>query len=280
MDGHGTSAREFFDDEEYTFLRKVASREGDGAREDDTDGLAAELAALVLEGDVAAFERALERDGAPTRALLARGDFLRLVLLGLSLGVACGDPACANYLGALYYMGEGVPQDYLRAKELYELADSKGHVQGMVNLGYVYEYGRVGEPDFRRAYMQYAKAAAIAGHFEALYKLGDMYGRGRLGERDPRTALALYDRSLDAAQGLAAQAQPAFRIARLVSDPESEGYGIPYDPMGALGLYQLAERGLRVDIAHGQTYYRKRLAEAIEGQELMRRALDDPGFQL
>ena len=37
--------------------------------------------------------------------------------------------------------------------------------------------------------------------------------------------------------------------------------------MSALELYQLAERGLRVDIAHGQTYYEKRLQEALEGQQ-------------
>ena len=50
--------------------------------------------------------------------------------------------------------------------------------------------------------------------------------------------------------------------------------------MRALELYQLAERGLRVDIAHGQTYYEKRLQEALEGQERMRELLGDPYFRL
>ena len=50
--------------------------------------------------------------------------------------------------------------------------------------------------------------------------------------------------------------------------------------MLALELYQLAERGLRLAVAHGYEYYRKRLREAIEGQERVRVLLesDEYGF--
>ena len=178
----------------------------------------------------------------------------------------------------MYYLGDIVQQDYGRAKELYELADSKGIVQGMVNLGYIYEYGRCGDPDYDMAYRQYAKAAAIDGHFEALYKLGDMYAKGHAVDTDLRAALALYERSLGAAEGIVQQAQPAFRIAELISSKHGQRWGIPYDPMGALSLYQLAERGLRVDVAYGQEYYRNRLQLSIAGQDRMRKVLDDPGF--
>ncbi len=171
---------------------------------------------------------------------------------------------------------ELVPQDYRRAKELYALADSKGLVQGMINLGYIYEYGRVGEPDYPKAYAQYAKAVAIANHPEALYKLGDMYARGQAVEKDLHTALVLWDRSLKEAKGEAMQAQPAFRIAQLIADPASAQQDLPYDPMGALRLFQLAERGLMIAISKGDTYYRSRLAKAIEGQERMRAVLQSP----
>jgi hypothetical protein len=147
----------------------------------------------------------------------------------------------------------------------------------MINLGYIYEYGRVGEPDHMAAYMQYAKVCALTQNSEAHYKMGDMYSRGKVVPRDLRLAFGLYDRSFGFAEDEVEQAQPAIRIANIISDPENVRLGIPYDPMAALGLYQLAERGLRMDIAQGATYYRKRLREAIEGQERMREVLDGEG---
>lgn len=97
-------------------------------------------------------------------------------------------------------------------------------------------------------------------------------------DTDLRTALTLYERSLDAAQGVVQQAQPAFRIAELISDEHGPRWDIPHDPMGALSLYQLAERGLRVAVAHGYEFYRDRLQGSIVGQDRMRKVLDDPGF--
>lgn len=275
------AVRDFFGDEDYGFLVQTASGSEDvWASRYGIVEMAAEMATDILKEDVAAFELVLERDEVDRLRLFDVEEFRRLALLGLAFGVDRGDGACANYLGALYYLGDVLPQDYLRAEELYELADAKGIVHAMVNLGYIYEYGRVGEPDYVRAYMQYAKAAAIARHFEALYKLGDMYARGRIGARDLQTALALWDRSLQVAKGEAAQAQPAFRIAQLIADPENVEQGLLYDPMGALRLFQLAERGLRISVARGETHYQARLDQAIQGQERMRIVLQHPdGYQ-
>ena len=52
------------------------------------------------------------------------------------------------------------------------------------------------------------------------------------------------------------------------------------DPLRALHLFQVAEIGLRLDIADGQTYYRRRLQEAIEGQERARALLEEEGEAL
>ena len=157
----------------------------------------------------------------------------------------------------------------------------KGVERAMLNLGYIYEYGRCGKPDHQKAFMQYAKVAALTGHTEALYKMGDMYSRAKVVEQDLRTAYRLYESSLEAAcDNVVALAQPAIRLAKLVSNPDNRSWDIPYDPMRALALYQLAERGLRIDIARGQTYYTGRLKEAIEGQERMRVVLDKPGIVL
>ena len=46
------------------------------------------------------------------------------------------------------------------------------------------------------------------------------------------------------------------------------------DPLEALRLFQMAEIGLRKDIADGQYYYEKRLQEAIEGQKKAREAIE------
>ena len=180
----------------------------------------------------------------------------------------------------MYYAGDVVEQDYAKAKELYEIAESKGVEQAMINLGYIYEYGRVGEPDHVKAFMQYAKVAAMCDAPEALYKLGDMYSRAKVVKKDLSAAYALYQKSLRHAPNIEMQAQAAIRIAKLISDRGNAEWGIPYDPMRALELYQLAERGLRIDIARGQTYYAKRLQEALEGQDRMREILDGSHFKL
>ena len=56
--------------------------------------------------------------------------------------------------------------------------------------------------------------------------------------------------------------------------PDGEDVGTPYDVIQAFGLYQPAERGLRIDIAHGSDHYRPRLRETLEAQERIRALLD------
>lgn len=274
------TAREYFDETDYRWLEDLASGSGDEAFDGtyDPKGTASASAALakaLLANKPEAFEELLEQDEYANYRFESEA-FVRLVLLGLEYGVACDSGACANYLGAMYYMGDVVEQDYHIAKRLYELAESKGVIRAMLNLGYIYEYGRCGEPNHMRAYMQYAKVAALTGHPEALYKMGDMYSRAKVVEKDLRAAWVLYERSLEAMEDVVDKAQPAIRIAKLTSDPTCAEWGIPYDPMRALMLYQLAECGLRIDISRGQTYYARRLQEALDGQERMREVLSDP----
>ena len=46
------------------------------------------------------------------------------------------------------------------------------------------------------------------------------------------------------------------------------------DPLRALSLFQQAEVGLRIDIANGASYYRRRLQQAIDGQQQARDLID------
>lgn len=199
--------------------------------------------------------------------------FANFIVKGYETGVLHEDGTCANDLGALYYMGDIVPQDYEKAAKLYEQAIGWGCFQSIINMGYIYEYGRIGDPDYRKAYEYYALACALAPQFEALYKMGDMYSRGKAVPRNLSVALSLWERSLEEAKGVVEAAQPAIRIAPLLLDPKDSGAQV--DIMRALSLFQTAEVGLRIDIEAGQYYYKKRLQQAIDGQEQARRLLDE-----
>lgn len=201
------------------------------------------------------------------------------LVLGYKMGIATGDADCMNDLGALYYMGEIVPQDYDRAAELYTMAADNGCYQSIINLGYIYEYGRTGTPDPQAAYRCYALAAALAPSSEALYKLGDMYSRGKAVPRNVRCAHDLWERSLEQSTTVVETAQPAIRIAQLLVGPDRELAGLEPDPLRALSLFQQAEVGLRIDIANGASYYRKRLQQAIDGQQQARDLMDHPRLE-
>ena len=181
------------------------------------------------------------------------------------IGIGNGSAACMNDLGALYCMGDIVEQDYHMAADLYEEAMDHGCYQSIINLGYIYEYGRTGEPDYAAAYRFYSLAAALSPSCEAVYKLGDMFSRGRGVPVDKAKAYCLYERSLSLANSEVEIAQPAIRIANIIMEDDCESYGVERDFLRALALYQQAEIGLRIDIADGQMYYIKRLREAIDG---------------
>lgn len=238
-------------------------------------GLAASLAetAISSPGDLFAHV-AYESMKEARRASAAVPEVVEALILGYKLGISKGSGMCMNNLGAMYYMGDMVETDYHAAAELYEAATQIGFVQSAVNLGYIYEYSRLGERDLAKAHRCYALAAALAPSSEAVYKLGDMYSRGQVVPRSPQLAFTLYERSLTMASGPAETAQPAIRIAKMLIDPAGSEYGIMPDPLRALNLFQQAEVGLRIDIANGLHYYARRLEEAIEGQEQAREMLE------
>ena len=272
--------KQFFSTENYAWIESLIPQEDMDftplSDDENLVGFCAELATQILLGNSDEFEDLLVQYDGSVNRYRRIPEFARLVKLGLEYGVADGSGACANYLGAAYYVGSFVEQDYASAKELYEIAESRGIVQAMVNLGYIYEYGRVGIPNHEKAYRQYAKAAALSDSYEALYKLGDMYSRGTVDGQDMNIAYYLYERSLEVAgDDFVAAAQPAIRIAQIIVEPDCAELGIAYNPMRALELFQLAERGLRVDIAMGGVYYQKRLQEAMEGQKRARALVEE-----
>ena len=65
-------------------------------------------------------------------------------------------------LGAMYYLGQGVPQDYVQAVKWYRLAAEQGDAAAQNNLGTMYEYGRGVPQDYVQAHKWYSLAASQA----------------------------------------------------------------------------------------------------------------------
>lgn len=103
-------------------------------------------------------------------------------------------------LGAMYYMGEYVKQDYTMAVSLYERAAAKGETQALCNLGYCYYYGRHSNIDYEKAYMYFTQSALLGNNCNAFYKLGDMYMEGLYVAKNQDFAFKLYEKALELAE--------------------------------------------------------------------------------
>ena len=90
---------------------------------------------------------------------------------------AQGMPEAQGNLGIIYDNGFGVKQDYLKAKEWYEKAAAQGNVDAQFNLGNIYFYGDGVKQNYLKAKEWYEKVAA-KGMPKAHYNLGIMYYNG------------------------------------------------------------------------------------------------------
>ena len=78
----------------------------------------------------------------------------------------------------MYYIGEGVPQDYAEAVKWYRLAADQGEASAQSDLGFMYAYGTGVPQDYAEAVKWYRLAAA-QGEADAQYNLGLMYCKGQ-----------------------------------------------------------------------------------------------------
>lgn len=111
--------------------------------------------------------------------------------------------AMAN-LGLMYSDGQGVAQNYTRAKEWYEKAARAGDALSMNNLGVLYDQGNGVEQDYVRARQWFEKAAS-AGDATAMRNLGVLYERGKGVGRDYRQAKQWYEKASALGDTLAAE---------------------------------------------------------------------------
>lgn len=165
-------------------------------------------------------------------------------------------------IGSQFY-NEGLSDDdracFDAARCFYEKSLSFGNPQAAVNLGYIYEYGRLGEEDGERA-LELFEQAAFCEHPEALYKLGDMLYWRNVPVEDAvaadRRAFSLYAKAHRLAQG---RNEPdwlgssAFRLAGCFE----RGRGCTKDLLLAQAYYQQAASSFDAALDDGFDYYRE-----------------------
>lgn len=115
--------------------------------------------------------------------------------------IKAGDLTAALSLGSMYYCGDFIPRDYLKAIKYYKMAtqsdDDETQEWAWTNLGYCYYYGRDIPVDDEKAFNCYMRAA-VQRNANALYKIGDMYRYGRYVKKDEQMALTCYWQALRA----------------------------------------------------------------------------------
>ena len=111
-------------------------------------------------------------------------------------GVDEGISLAALNLGAMYYSGVFIEQDFKKAVELYMIAaesdDEHIAVRALCNLGYCHYYGRDIPVDYEKAFNFFMQGSVLYNDANCLYKLGDMYRHGNFVNKDNKTALKLY----------------------------------------------------------------------------------------
>lgn len=187
--------------------------------------------------------------------------------------IACGNAqACCN-LGNMYHdtNNEGSKEDYEKAIELYTLGGERGDDQSLINLGYIYYYGRGTKRNYSRAYQCFAHATFISNNPEAYWKLGDLYASGKGVRKSDATAWQLYLQAYECA----GETPLAGRAAHHMADYLLKGIKgtLDPDPEVALMLYTKAEVCYYTLIDTGLTYYQRQLEQAIEGQQRARAAI-------
>ena len=148
-----------------------------------------------------------------------------------------GDPDAQYFLGKMYLLGEGIPQDYAEAVRWFRLSADQGHPDAQYNLGLMYRDGLDVPQDYLEA-RRWFRLSADQGESGAQYNLGVLYSRG-----------------LDVPRDYA----EAARWFRLSADQ--------CNPYGQINLGHLYNNGKGVDKDLAQAYMWFNLAAALSASE-------------
>lgn len=90
---------------------------------------------------------------------------------------AQGHAEAQNMLGFMYRWGQGVDQDFAKAREWYQRSADQGNPTAQNNLGLVYRYGLGVSKDYQKAFYWFLRAAE-QGNAAGQNHLGLMYFKG------------------------------------------------------------------------------------------------------
>jgi TPR repeat protein len=141
-----------------------------------------------------------------------------------------GDPVAQANLGYMYYVGEGVNQNYAEAVNWYRRAAVQGERDAQYNLAVAYAFGEGVKQDLKEAATWYRRAAE-QGHMVAQYSLGLSYLYGEGVALDPKEARKWFRTSADLGYARA-QVQ--------LGSMYHTGDGVPQDMTEAVKWYRLA----------------------------------------
>ena len=105
-----------------------------------------------------------------------RGDYETALEEWMPLA-ARGNASAQNMLGYMYRYGQGMPQDYVKARQWYRRAADQGHPTAQNNLGMMHRLGLGGAKDHKEA-MRWFRRAAEQGNGAGQNHLGLMYYKG------------------------------------------------------------------------------------------------------
>lgn len=103
------------------------------------------------------------------------GDYAKAEKLYMPLAKR-GDAKAQLSLGVIYYLGQGVPQNYQEAAKWLRLAAKQKHAPAQNLLGSIYDLGLGVPQDYKEAANWY-RLAAEQGDADGQYNLGIMYAR-------------------------------------------------------------------------------------------------------
>lgn len=105
-----------------------------------------------------------------------------------------GDANAQNSLGIAYHTGDGVTQDYVKAREWYERSAGQGNAYAQLNLGLLYRYGLGVEKSYANAFEWFMKSA-MQGNLQAQDTVGVFYEFGYGVEKSYSKAFMWYSKA-------------------------------------------------------------------------------------
>jgi hypothetical protein len=101
-------------------------------------------------------------------------------IVDLQTQAAQGEAKAQSRLGELYRDGQGVPQNYTKARQWYEKAAAQGYADAQLALGMLY-YNGLGVPQDYTMARQWYEQAAAQGRLGAVEPRGYAKGEGATG---------------------------------------------------------------------------------------------------